>query len=233
MAINHSDANRNRNVIVMPFDYKKEYKEFYLPKQIPTFVTLPAMNYVAVCGKGNPNDDKGLYMEAVQLLYSISYTIKMSKKTDHRMEGYFDYVVPPLEGLWWEVVNGNTVKGFSYKDKALLNWISMIRLPDFVTHEEFEWAIAETSRKKSIDCSKAEFLTIEENLCAQIMHIGSYDEEPVTIAKLEQFIIDNGYSINIDNTSLFHHEIYLSDPRKTDSAKCKTIIRYPVKKRIV
>ena len=217
----------------MAFDYKKEYKEFYLPQQIPIFVTLPAMNYVAVCGKGNPNDDKGLYMEAVQLLYSISYTIKMSKKTDHRMEGYFDYVVPPLEGLWWEVVNGNTVKGFSYKDKALLNWISMIRLPDFVTREEFEWAIAETSRKKSIDCSKAEFLTIEENLCAQIMHIGSYDEEPVTIAKLEQFIIDNGYSINIDNTSLFHHEIYLSDPRKTDSAKCKTIIRYPVKKRIV
>jgi hypothetical protein len=217
----------------MAFDYKKEYKEFYLPKQEPSFVPVPTMNYVAARGKGNPNEDNGLYMEAVQLLYSISYTIKMSKKTDHRMEGYFDYVVPPLEGLWWEVVNGNTVKGFSYKDKALLNWISMIRLPDFVTREEFEWAIAETSRKKSIDCSKAEFLTIEENLCAQIMHIGSYDEEPVTIAKLEQFIIDNGYSINIDNTSLFHHEIYLSDPRKTDSAKCKTIIRYPVKKRIV
>ena len=217
--------------MTMAFDYKKEYKEFYLPKQEPSFVTIPAMNYVAARGKGNPNEDNGFYMEAVQLLYSISYTIKMSKKTDHRMEGYFDYVVPPLEGLWWE--EGKTEKGFSYKDKALLNWISMIRLPDFVTREEFEWAIAETSRKKSIDCSKAEFLTIEENLCAQIMHIGSYDEEPVTIAKLEQFIIDNGYSINIDNTSLFHHEIYLSDPRKTDSAKCKTIIRYPVKKRIV
>ena len=226
MVVYPSSSSRKRNIITMAFDYKKEYKEFYLPKQEPSFVPVPAMNYVAVRGKGNPNEDNGVYMEAVQLLYSISYTIKMSKKTDHRMEGYFDYVVPPLEGLWWE--EGKTEKGFSYKDKALLNWISLIRLPDFVTREEFDWAVTEASHKKGIDCSKAEFLTIEEGLCAQIMHIGSYDEEPATIAKLEQFIIDNGYSVKIDNINHFHHEIYLSDPRKTDPAKCKTVIRYPV-----
>ena len=213
----------------MSFDFKKEYKEFYLPKQTPSMVDVPTMNYIAVQGEGDPNKDKGTYMEAMQVLYNVAYTIKMSKMGDHRIAGYYDYVVPPLEGFWWEEVDGKVVCGFSY-DKARLHWISLIRLPEFVTRADFDWAVAEASRKKKVDCSKAEFLTIHEGLCAQVMHIGPYDNEPATIDLLKRFIEQNGYAIAIDNRNRFHHEIYLSDPRKTALEKLKTVIRYPIKK---
>ena len=213
----------------MAFDFKKEYKEYYLPPKEPTILTVPAMNYLAVRGTGDPNEEGGAYKAAIELLYGVAYTIKMSKKTDHRIEGYFDFVVPPLEGLWWEEVNEKAAEGFSYTDKSRLHWISLIRLPHFVTKSEFEWAVAEASRKKKTDCSKAEFLTLQEGRCAQIMHIGSYDDEPATIGLLKEFIGQNNCTSNIDNTNRFHHEIYLSDPRKTEASKCKTVIRYPVK----
>lgn len=241
MAVGNSDSDRIihkeglsvrqslKNQQIMPFDFKKEYKELYLPKQKPAFVDVPPANYIAVRGEGNPNNENGAYTNAVQILYSIAYTIKMSKKGDHHIEGYFDFVVPPLEGLWWEEVNGKAAEGFSYTDKSRLHWISLIRLPHFVTKSEFEWAVAEASRKKKTDCSKAEFMTLHEGRCAQIMHIGSYDDEPATIGLLRQFIEQNGCTSDIDNTTRFHHEIYLSDPRKTEASKCKTVIRYPVK----
>lgn len=216
---------------IMPFDFKKEYKDFYLPKQKPEFVDVPEANYIAVRGEGNPNDGNGAYTEAVQILYSIAYTIKMSKKGDHKIDGYFDFVVPPLEGLWWEEVDGKAVEGFSYADKSRLHWISLIRLPDFVTKTEFDWAVAEASRKKKTDCSKAEFLTLKEGRCAQIMHIGSYDEEPATVEVLKEFIEQNGCTADIDNTNHFHHEIYLSDPRKTAAEKLKTVIRHPIREK--
>ena len=214
----------------MAFDYKKEYKEFYLPKQTPSIVDVPAANYIAVRGKGNPNEENGAYKEAMQILYGIAYTIKMSKKSDHQIDGYFDYVVPPLEGLWWEEIDGQAVVGFSYENKTRLHWISIIRLPDFVTLSDFEWAVAEATRKKRIDCTKAEFLTIKEGQCAQVMHIGTYDDEPLTVELLKEFIGQNGYTVDIDNVNRFHHEIYLSDPRKCAPDSLKTVIRYPIKK---
>jgi Uncharacterized conserved protein len=214
----------------MAFDYKKEYKEFYLPKDKPSIVAVPQINYIAVRGCGDPNEDSGQYKEAMNILYSVEYTIKMSKMGDHRIEGYFDYVVPPLEGLWWQEVDGKPVAGFDYGDKGSMCWISIIRLPDFVTKADFDWAVAEASRKKGIDASKAEFLTLEEGLCAQIMHHGSYDDEPATIAILLDFIKSEGYSVDIDQVNRFHHEIYLGDPRKTAPEKLRTVIRYPVKK---
>ena len=214
----------------MAFDFKKEYKEFYLPSGKPSFVDVPAAKYIAVRGTGDPNADNGAYKDALQILYGVAYTIKMSKMGDHRINGYFDFVVPPLEGLWWEVVDGKTVTGFSYSNKANLHWISLIRLPEFVTQSDFDWAVAEAARKKKIDCSAAEFFTLREGRCAQVMHNGSYDDEPATIALLKQFIEQNGCTVDIDNTNRFHHEIYLSDPRKTAPDKLKTVIRYPIRK---
>lgn len=206
----------------MPFDYKKEYKEFYLPKKTPTIVEIPTMNYIAVRGKGNPNESGGEYQQALNLLYGIAYTIKMSKKGTHKIEGYFDYVVPPLEGLWW------TESGdIDYTRKEDFNWISLIRLPDFVTKEEFDWAIEEASLKKKTDFSKVEFFTYSEGVCVQCMHIGSYDDEPETIKLLHNFAHSSGCNIDI-NSSRFHHEIYLSDPRRTAAEKLKTVIRLPI-----
>ncbi len=206
----------------MPFDYKKEYKEFYLPKKTPTIVEIPTMNYIAVRGKGNPNESGGEYQQALNLLYGIAYTIKMSKKGTHKIEGYFDYVVPPLEGLWW------TESGdIDYAHKEDFNWISLIRLPDFVTKEEFDWAIEEASLKKKTDFSKVEFFTYSEGVCVQCMHIGSYDDEPETIKLLHNFAHSSGCNIDI-NSSRFHHEIYLSDPRRTAAEKLKTVIRLPI-----
>jgi len=213
----------------MAFDYKKEYKEFYLPKDTPSIVDVPTANYIAVRGKGNPNEEYGEYSQAMGVLYGIAYTIKMSKKTDHRIDGYFDYVVPPLEGFWWEEVDGQAVEGFSYCKEQMV-WISIIRLPDFVTKEDFDWAVKEVERKKKIDCSKAEYLTINEGLCAQIMHHGPFDDEPATVKILHDYIHANGYEVDIDNVNRFHHEIYLSDYRKTEPSKLKTVIRYPIKK---
>ena len=209
----------------MPFDFKKEYKEFYMPKGKPEIVTVPKMNYIAVRGKGNPNEEDGEYKKSIELLYGIAYTIKMSKKGDHKIEGYFDYVVPPLEGFWWQ----ENVDGIDYSHKENFQWISVIRLPDFVTKADFDWAVVEASRKKKMDFSKVDFLEIEEGLCVQCMHSGSYDDEPATVAAMEKFIADNGYENDISDTRR-HHEIYLSDARKVAPEKLKTVIRHPIKK---
>lgn len=210
----------------MAFDYKKEYKEFYMPKNKPEIVTVPAMNYIAVRGKGNPNEEDGEYKAAIGLLYGIAFTIKMSKKGSHQIEGYFDYVVPPLEGFWWQ----DGVRGVDYSRKNEFQWISVIRLPDFVTKADFDWAVAEAAAKKKTDFSKVEFLTIEEGLCVQMMHIGSYDDEPESVAKMDAFLEENGYEKDITDVRR-HHEIYLSDARKVEPARRKTVIRHPIKKR--
>jgi len=210
----------------MPFDFKKEYKEFYMPKGKPEIVTVPKMNYIAVRGKGNPNVEDGEYKKSIELLYGIAYTIKMSKKGDHKIEGYFDYVVPPLEGFWWQ----DDVDGIDYSHKENFQWISVIRVPDFVTKADFDWAIEEATRKKKMDFSKVEFLEIEEGLCVQCLHSGSYDDEPATIAAMDKFIADNGYENDISDTRR-HHEIYLSDARKVAPEKLKTVIRHPIKKK--
>ena len=208
----------------MPFDYKKVFKEFYLPPKKPTIVTVPPMNFIAVRGQGDPNAEGGEYKQAMGLLYGIAFTVKMSKKGDHRIEGYFDYVVPPLEGFWWQ----DGTEGIDYAHKDRLKWISLIRLPDFVTEEEFRWAVGEVSRKKGADVSKAEFLTYDEGLCVQCMHIGSYDDEPATVALMHEYAAQNGFSTDITDKR-FHHEIYLSDARKTAPEKLKTVIRHPIK----
>ena len=210
----------------MPFDFKKEYKEFYMPKGKPEIVTVPKMNYIAVRGKGNPNEEDGEYKKSIELLYGIAYTIKMSKKGDHKIEGYFDYVVPPLEGFWWQ----ENLDGIDYGHKENFQWISVIRLPDFVTKADFDWAIEEATRKKKMDFSKVEFLEIEEGLCVQCMHSGSYDDEPATIVAMDKFIADNGYENDISDTRR-HHEIYLSDARKVAPEKLKTVIRHPIREK--
>lgn len=209
----------------MAFDYKKEYKEFYLPKNKPEIIDIPTMNFIAVRGKGNPNETDGEYKAAMSLLYGIAFTIKMSKKSGHALDGYFDYVVPPLEGFWWQ----NGISGIDYLHKETYQWISLIRLPDFVKKSDFDWAVAEASRKKKADFSKAEFLTYHEGLCVQCMHIGPFDDEPKTIALMEQFAKDLGYVIDI-TPSRYHHEIYLSDARRCDPQKLRTVIRHPIKK---
>ena len=209
----------------MAFDYKKEYKEFYLPKNKPALVTVPAMNFISVRGMGNPNEEGGDYKQSISLLYGIAFTIKMSKKGDHRIEGYFDFVVPPLEGLWRQ----EGILGIDYARKEDFQWISMIRLPEFVTKEEFAWAVAEASRKKNTDFSKVEFLTYDEGLCVQCMHIGPYDDEPATIDSMDAFAGEQGYVLDMDGGRR-HHEIYLSDVRKCRPENLKTVIRHPVKK---
>lgn len=209
----------------MAFDYKKEYKEIYMPKSKPGIVEIPKMNYIAVRGKGNPNDENGEYKNSIPLLYGIAYTIKMSYKGEHRIAGFFEYVVPPLEGFWRQ---GDSV-GMDYSRKEVLNFISVIRLPDFVTEEDFRWAAEEASRKKKMDFSGAEFLSVDEGLCVQCMHIGSYDDEPVTVEAMHRYMEENGYALDITDTRL-HHEIYLSDPGKCDPSRLKTVIRHPIRK---
>ena len=209
----------------MPFDFKKEYKEFYLPKNKPQIVNVPKANYIAIRGQGNPNEEGGAYQQAIGILYAVAYTLKMSYKTDYKINGFYEYVVPPLEGFWWQ----DGICGVDYSKKDEFNWISIIRLPDFITRENFDWAVKTASEKKKIDCSKAEFLTIEEGLCVQIMHIGSFDDEPATVTLMDKYLEENGYEKDFSDTRL-HHEIYLSDPRKTTPDKQKTVIRHPVKK---
>lgn len=209
----------------MSFDYKKEFKEYYMPPKKPVIVSIPKMNYIAVRGKGNPNDEEGEYKTSIGLLYAIAYTIKMSYKGDYKINGYFEYVVPPLEGFWWQ----ENVIGVDYSNKDSFQWISIIRLPDFVTQEDFDWAIEEATKKKKLDFSKVEFFTYDEGLCVQCMHIGPFDDEPATVAAMEQFARSQGYVIDI-NDDRFHHEIYLSDPRKVDKSKLKTVIRHPIRK---
>ena len=209
----------------MPFDFKKEYKEFYLPPKTPTIVEVPPMNYLAVRGKGDPNDEEGEYRNAIGLLYGIAFTIKMSYKGSHKIDGYFEYVVPPLEGFWWQ----DGVRGIDYGRKEDFNFISVIRLPDFVSREDFDWAVREATKKKKTDFSKVEFFHYEEGLCVQCMHLGSYDDEPETVEAMHQLAEKEGYKLDI-NEKRMHHEIYLSDPRKTEPAKLKTVVRHPIKK---
>jgi len=209
----------------MAFDFKKEYREYYLPPQTPVIVDVPPMNFVAVRGKGNPNEEDSEYKASIELLYGIAFTIKMSKMSkmgDHRIDGFFDFVVPPLEGLWWPETGD-----LDYGRKQDFHFISMIRLPDFVTKEDFDWAVETAARKKKKDFSKAEFFHYEEGKCVQCMHVGSYDMEPVTIGKMKALVDQEGLSIAIDDRRM-HHEIYLSDPRKTAADKLRTVIRYPV-----
>lgn len=210
----------------MAFDYKKEYKEFYSPKNKPSIVEIPKMNYIAVRGKGNPNAEDGEYKESIGLLYAIAFTIKMSYKGSYKIDGYFEYVVPPLEGFWWQDGNKN---GIDYNDKESLNFISVIRLPDFVTKKDFDWATEEATSKKKQDFSKVEFLNYDEGVCVQCMHIGSYDNEPATVELMHRYMTENGYELDITSERL-HHEIYLSDPRRCDVNKLKTVIRHPIKK---
>ena len=209
----------------MAFDFKKEYKEFYMPKNSPQIVDVPKANYIALRGRGDPNEEGGAYQKAIGLLYAVAYTLKMSYKTDYRIEGFFDYVVPPLEGFWWQ----EGVEGIDLADKSKFNWISLIRLPDFITEKDFEWAVKTASQKKKLDCSAVEFLTVEEGLCVQIMHHGPYDDESATVALMDEYIKERGY-VNDFNERRLHHEIYLSDARKTAPEKLKTVIRHPIKK---
>ena len=210
----------------MAVDFKKEYKEYYMPGNKPSIVTVPSMNYIAVRGHGDPNQEGGDYKQSIELLYGIAFTIKMSKKGDRQIEGYFDYVVPPLEGFWWQ----DDVDGIDYEHKEDFNWISAIRLPDFVTKTDFDWAIEEATKKKKQDFSKVEFLTYDEGLCVQCMHIGSYDDEPATVQMMHEYMEEQGYDLNITDQRL-HHEIYLSDARKVAPEKLKTVIRHPIKER--
>lgn len=209
----------------MAFDFKKEYKEFYMPKNKPEIVVVPKANYIAVRGKGDPNEENGAYQQAISVLYAVAYTLKMSYKTDYKIKGFFEYVVPPLEGFWRQ----ENTESADYTDKSAFNWISVIRLPDFITKEDFEWAVENAAKKKKIDCSAVEYMTVDEGLCVQIMHTGSYDDEPATVAVMDNYLEQNGY-VNDINDSRQHHEIYLSDPRKSAPEKWKTVIRHPIRK---
>ena len=209
----------------MAFDYKKEYKEFYMPKRKPTIVEVPKANYIAVRGKGDPTEADGEYSKAVGVLYAIAYTLRMSYKGNYKIEGFFEYVVPPLEGFWWQ----EGIKGVDYSNKSSFNWISVIRVPDFIKEKDVQWAIETATVKKKMDCSLAEFLTINEGLCVQMMHLGAYDDEPETVKLMDAYIFENGYENDLANERL-HHEIYLSDPRKSEVSKWKTVIRHPIRK---
>ena len=209
----------------MAFDFKKEYKEFYLPKNTPEIVTVPPAHYIAIRGQDDPNEVGGAYQQAIGVLYAVAYTLKMSYKTDHRIEGFYEYVVPPLEGFWRQ----EGVVGVDYANKAAFRWISVIRLPEFITEQDFAWAVETAAKKKKLDCSAAEFLTVEEGLCVQIMHLGPYDDEPATVALMDRYLQESGFANDLSDTRL-HHEIYLSDARKVEPAKWKTVIRHPIRK---
>ena len=210
----------------MAFDFKKEYKEFYMPKNKPKIVTIPKANYIAVRGIGDPNEEDGAYKKAISILYAIAYTLKMSYKTDYKIKGFYEYVVPPLEGFWWQ----EGIEGIDYTNKSTFHWISVIRVPEFITRENFEWAVTTAEKKKGLDCSGAELITIEEGLCVQIMHIGSFDNEPETVKMMDDYIETQEYENDFCDTRL-HHEIYLSDARRVAPEKWKTVIRHPIRKK--
>lgn len=208
----------------MPFDFKKEYRAFYLPKSRPEIVTVPPANYIAVRGQGDPNETGGAYQQAVGVLYAVAYTLKMSARAGHSIDGFYDYVVPPLEGFWRQ----EGVSGIDFSNKSAFRWTSVIRLPDFITPADFRWAVETASEKKKLDCSPAELLTVHEGLCVQILHLGPYDDEPASVAAMDRFLAENGFQNDLSDTRL-HHEIYLSDPRKIPPEKRKTVIRHPIK----
>ena len=207
----------------MTFDFKKEYKEYYRPKNKPEIINIPQFNFIAIRGKGNPNEENGMYQQAIHILYAVAYTLKMSYKTEYKIKGFYEYVVPPLEGFWWQ----EDEKNINYLHKEKFHWISVIRLPDFISKKDFDWAVEKASMKKKIDCSKVEFFTFEEGLCVQMMHYGSFDEEETTVEIMNQYLQEKGYR-NDFNKSRLHHEIYLSDARKVVPEKWKTVIRHPI-----
>lgn len=207
----------------MAFDFKKEYKEYYLPKNKPEIVTVPPMKYIAVRGEGDPNAEGGAYQQAIGVLYAVAYTLKMSHKTGHKIEGFFEYVVPPLEGFWQQEAPG----AIDYSRKEAFRWVSVIRVPDFVTRADFDWAVEAASKKKKLDCSRAEFLTIDEGLCVQMMHLGPFDSEPESVARMDAYLKEQGYANDFSEARM-HHEIYLSDARKVPAEKWKTVIRHPI-----
>ena len=209
----------------MAFDLKKEFKEYYQPKNKPEIVNIPSINYLAVRGSGDPNDETVDYKKALESLYAVAYTLRMSYKTDYKINGFYEYIVPPLEGFWWQ----DGTDGVNYADKTSFNWISVIRLPDFISGKDIEWAVRTATKKKKTDCSQVKFLTVNEGLCVQIMHIGPYDNEPVTVKLMDDYLAQNGYENDL-NSERMHHEIYLSDPRKCLPEKMKTVIRHPVKR---
>lgn len=211
----------------MGFDFKKEYKELYIPKSSPEILMIPPMNFIAVRGKGNPNVKGGTYQQAIEVLYSVAYTLKMSYKSDYKIDGFFQYVVPPLEGFWWQ----EEINGFDYNNKDNFRWISVIRLPGFVGKKDFDWAVSEAVKKKKIDCTLAEYMTLNEGLCVQMMHIGPFDDEPSSVAIMDEYLKSKGYENDFSESRL-HHEIYLSDIRKVTPEKWKTVIRHPIRKRL-
>ena len=208
----------------MTYNFRKEQKELYVPGKSPSLINVPAMKYLTVRGHGDPNQENSEYKKAIEKLYAVAYTIKMSKKGTYQIPDYFDFVVPPLEGLWWQ----DSITGIDYAHKEMFNFIAMIRLPDFVTQDIFDWAIKEASEKKQLDLHNVEFLSMHEGLCVQALHIGSYDDEPATIDKIHKFIEEQGLQVDI-NDDRHHHEIYLSDPRRTKVENLKTVLRIPVK----
>lgn len=219
-------GNRKIGGAKMAFDFRKAYKEFYMAKNTPQIVDVPGANYIAVRGKGDPNEEGGAYQQAISVLYAVAYTLKMSHKSDYSIQGFIEYVVSPLEGFWWQ----DGVTGVNYADKATFNWISALRLPDFVTEKDFLWSVETATKKKKLDCTSAAFLTVVEGLCVQIMHVGSFDDEPKSVAMMDAFIEENGYVNDISKTRL-HHEIYLSDARKIAPEKWRTVIRHPIREK--
>ncbi len=210
----------------MAYDFKKEQKEIYRPGNKPCIIELPKMNYIAVKGKGNPNEEDGEYKKAIGMLYPIAYTLRMSYKTDYKIDGYFEYVVPPLEGFWWI----KDLKGMDITRKDELEWISVLRLPDFVTEEHFNWAKEQVITKKNINCSKVNFFAYDEGLCVQAMHTGHFDSEIETVEMMNKFLKENGYEEDFESGRM-HHEIYITDIRKSAPDKWKTVIRHPIKKK--
>ena len=213
----------------MTIDYKKTQKHLYQPKTTPEIIDIPEMVFLAIDGKGNPNTIED-YKTAIEILYGLSYTIKMSKKAGNEPTGYFDYVVPPLEGLW-SLDDGGAFTGGGQviMDKDEFLWTAMIRQPEFVTQEVFKTAKEVLARKKpQLDLSSLKLVEFTEGLCAQVMHIGAYDDEPATIQKLSSFINSQGYVEDMAG-SRRHHEIYLGDPRKSAPEKLKTVLRHPIK----
>lgn len=208
----------------MPYDFKKEQKELYQPKTAPALVHVPKMNYLAVRGKGDPSDPDGEYARSIPLLYGVAYTLKMSPRAGHVIDGFFDYTVPPLEGFWWQP----GLAGVDYANKAGFHFLSQLRLPDFVTRADFDWAVESATAKKKMDLSPVEFFPCDEGLCVQCLHLGPYDAEPQTAAKMHDFMRRQGYALDITDTR-YHHEIYLSDPRKCDPARLKTVLHHPVR----
>lgn len=209
----------------MAFDFKKEYRDLYQPKTKPSIVEVPRMRFLAVEGEGNPNEEGGTYKRAIELLYGMAYTLKMSYKTDHAIPGFYEYVVPPLEGFWWQP----GVNGVDYSDKSSFHWTSVIRVPEFVTDTEFAWALEAATTKKKLDFSPVQLIEVDEGLCVQCMHIGPYDNEPTTVAAMHEFAESQGFVPDFSNARR-HHEIYLSDPRKTSPEKVKTVVRHPIRK---